>query len=731
MIAYVFILVIVFLFQSIQANSIRGKSNNVARQLTDECVATWIVSTSTSANFSITCSQNTIAKVAYRKSTTSNAAYTKSSGKDVSSGTPSVFQVVALAPSTLYDYKAYWSGGTYGTSQTFTTLATSTQKPTSQATVGVRATLKPSFTTHGNTQKPTTKGTTGAYVGCEATLDAVTSTTVNLLLTCSINTKVNVGYCISNTKQCAATEKYQSAISVPFTIQITSLIPSTVYTYQAAWSGGNAGTLRTFTTLAAPTLYSTAQPTTPATVEFPGTVILGRPTNVSVTCSLLPNSEITKLTISVFEASSGILSTYKPIYSLQRNKTLEVDIDGLTPNTAYTYTISFTQGSKNRTCPSHRFQTQRNKGSSFLFSILADTHLGTAKHCDPLKYDNTLRNINTANPDFVIFLGDDFRADNVQGTPLDLMTNNTIAQLYLNQRPFMSIVGQDAPIYNTNGNHECQEGWLLTPSCDNVPTWAITNRVEFFPNPRPNNFYQGDSILNDCVYGGLQENYYSWSWGDALFVVLDDYLYSQGTGQGWDFSLGISQHLWLSSVLRSNSNFKFVFTHHVNGFNRGGIELVPFFEWGGYSPTTTTTQPYDWAKERPASEGWTVPIQQMLEQNNVTIVFQGHDHLFVKQGWPSEANPSMLYITLPFPAFPDPDNFFGSIYDNSPGFLSGAVRAPAGHLNVEVTSTTITVNYILSSISPDKNWTATNNRTAFQINIIKSSPYGQIVVTSA
>jgi len=617
---------------------------------------------------------------------------------------------------------------------------------------------------------------------CGAVLTARTSTSATFSLSCSIKTHVGLQYCIDNSNLNVPCVKVKLAnptdIAVPYAIQVESLVPSTPYIFTVFWGGGSLGLPQRFTTLAgptspasvapssSPTLTRTQKPTptlplTPTSTcttqqgqlnactqqqstnamnigSFPGTIILGRPTDSSITFSLLSNSSIGNVTLSVSVAATGVLSAQKSIFSLSKNKALEVEIGGLMPNTGYTYTISFTQGSQTQLCPPHSFHTQRATGSTFLFSVMGDSHLGTLDHCDPVRYANTLHNVKSANPDFVIYIGDDFRADSVRGIPFKAVTNQTVTQLYLNQRPFMSIVAQDAALYNTNGNHECQEGWLLDSTCNNVPTWAITNRVEYYPNPAPNLFYQGDTSTNDCVYGGLQENYYSWSWGDALFVVLDDYLYNLGSGttceggggvgQGWGFSLGISQHLWLSSVLRTVSNFKFVFTHHVNGLGRGGIELVPFYEWGGYTPKKPVNS-YDWATMRPASKQWTVPIQQMLTENDVTIVFQGHDHLFVKQGWPSEDNPKMLYVTAPFVASPNPDTFLGSFYDNSDAFESGVIRAPAGHLNVEVTSTSVTVSYILSSISPDTNYAAKNNLPTFQVHVEKSLLTGQIVVT--
>ncbi|MBK6791105.1 MAG: hypothetical protein IPG80_00890 [Anaerolineales bacterium] len=41
------------------------------------------------------------------------------------------------------------------------------------------------------------------------------------------------------------------------------------------------------------------------------------------------------------------------------------------------------------------------------------------------------------------------------------------------------------------------------------------------------------------------------------------------------------QYQWFRQTLEtSNAKYKFVFTHHVLGTGRGGIELADTFEWG-------------------------------------------------------------------------------------------------------------------------------------------------------
>ena len=129
----------------------------------------------------------------------------------------------------------------------------------------------------------------------------------------------------------------------------------------------------------------------------------------------------------------------------------------------------------------------------------------------------------------------------------------------------------------------------------------------------------------------LQEDYWAWTWGDALFVVIDPYHYSmtwpnemgrataekarmaRPQGTRWDWSLGIQQYLWFKSTLEnSHAKYKFVFTHHVTGgatvYGRGGKAQRP--SSSGVAENADGT--WGWDTHRPASEGWTVPVHQLM-----------------------------------------------------------------------------------------------------------------------
>jgi len=447
--------------------------------------------------------------------------------------------------------------------------------------------------------------------------------------------------------------------------------------------------------------------------DFPGTVVLGRPTANQVSFSLSSPFLLYRVRIVVEPATvSGISvgnAILSQIFSMEVNHPKIITVSSLSQDTRYVYTIIHEPESGYVTCSTtHTFHTQRAPGSSFKFAVIADSHLGTPDHCDVTRYVQTLTNINNEVPDFVLSIGDDFRASRIK-----IPTFMDVEALYSNQRPYFSIVSQDAALYNIVGNHELQAGWMLDGTEHNVAVWAVKSRLGHFANPRPNNFYSGASAMHPFIPDGLLENYYSWKWGDALFVTLDDYFYSQGEGPNWSVSLGFEQFSWLRQVSATDAGFKFIFHHHVNGGARGGIEWVPYYEWGGWTKKESSTK-FGFDTMRPSWGG--KPIHQILVENGVDIVFQGHDHLYAKQDHPD----GIIYLTVPMPAY-NPDNFWGGPNDNSYAFTSGVILAPSGHISVEVTPSEATVSYVLSKIPDDASQNGVNGETAHSFTIARKA----------
>ena len=310
-------------------------------------------------------------------------------------------------------------------------------------------------------------------------------------------------------------------------------------------------------------------------------------------------------------------------------------------------------------------------------------------------------NVKSDNPDFVLTLGDDFRTSNIPQPP----TFDNIKWLFNGHRPYHNIIGQDAPIFNVNGNHEWEEGYLLNGTQNSYPILVAANRLEFYANPRPNYFYSGNSDNESFIPdGGLLENYYSWTWGDVLYVVLDDYWYAKSDNSTWDCSFGLTQFMWLKNVLSTSSaKYKMIFHHHVSCTCRGGAEYANLYEWGGYSGSKAPQWVFD--QYRP---GWgNQSIHQMMVQYKVNAMFQGHDHLYCIQ----EVD-GVKYVTVPMPAY-DYNVFPGGDNDNSvfftkdiyvdPVYGKGGPFGPSGHLTVNVTPSTVNVSYYRVAL-PGDSW---------------------------
>ena len=318
-----------------------------------------------------------------------------------------------------------------------------------------------------------------------------------------------------------------------------------------------------------------------------------------------------------------------------------------------------------------------------MFELQGDSHPERRHQFDPELYARTLRGVAADHPDFYILMGDDFSVDT-----LPVVNAQTVAQRYRLQRPFLSLVGQGSPLFLVNGNHEQAALANIDGTPDNVAVWAQNARDEFFPQPAPDGFYTGNP--EKMPYIGWLRDYYAWTWGDALFVVIDPYWHSDkpvdnvfGGGPKnrdlWSVTLGDTQYRWLQRTLESSTaRYKFVFTHHVLGTGRGGVELAGLFEWGGKNRKGVD----EFRQRRP---GWEMPIHQLMVKHGVTIFFQGHDHLFSRQELDG-----ITYQTLPEPADPNYAQYFPEAY------RSGDLLPNSGRVRVTVTPTKIRVEYVRS-----------------------------------
>ncbi len=416
---------------------------------------------------------------------------------------------------------------------------------------------------------------------------------------------------------------------------------------------------------------------------------IGCPTDSSVKLAICPKKDMAAYV--EYGLPSGPTSKTPPT-NLKGGSPTIVSIAGLKADTAYSYHLAYrlSGDTEYQDGPQCSFRTQRKPGSEFSFYVQGDSHPERlSKMNDPMLYERTLTLSAQTKPDFFICLGDDFSVDT-----LNERTKTTVDKRYAIQAPYLSLVGNSAALYLVNGNHEQAAKANLDGTPNSLAAMAQNARNTYYAQPEPDGFYSGDQ---DKVPGiGLLKDYYAWTWGDALFVVIDPYWHSDiavdNSADGkkknrdlWLVSLGDAQYQWLKKALEtSKAKFKFVFSHHVLGTGRGGIELASLYQWGGKDRSGQNR----FAEKRP---GWAMPIHQLFVKTGVTAFFQGHDHIFCKQELDG-----VIYQTVPCPA----DSTYALMNDDA--YETGTKLPGSGLVRVTVSGTEAKVEYVRSWLPADE-----------------------------
>jgi hypothetical protein len=495
------------------------------------------------------------------------------------------------------------------------------------------------------------------------------------------------------------------------------------------------------------------------------TQVLGRPTDHSITLNLLSKEKGDAWV--EFGTNSNSYSEQTAIQPLKPGIPLEIELSGLKSDTQYYYHLNIRpQGMQGVNVGEEAtFHTQRPPGGTYTFAIQGDSHPERLwKMFDPALYEQTLQNVAKEQPDFYITMGDDFSIEKL--IERNDLNQTSVNEVYAGQRPFLGIVGRSSPLFLVNGNHEQAALANLDGTATNPAILAGRARSAYFSLPALDEFYTGDAGKIDQV--GLPRDYYSWTWGDALFVVIDFYWHSKVTvdnkpgtrghdrggnedhgkkreqaiglsgavsstnvitsvdalgelvppkqqkdtaGKGgkdrdfWGVTLGEEQYRWLTKTLsESHAKWKFVFCHHVLGTGRGGVERASLYEWGGKEQNGEDL----FTQKRP---GWDLPIHQLMAKYGVTIFFQGHDHIFAHQELDG-----VVYQSCPNPADPTRTAF------NREAYRSGHILPGSGHIKVTVSSKQVDVDYIKTWLSADLAAGHTNGEVGFHYSIPSANP---------
>ncbi len=454
----------------------------------------------------------------------------------------------------------------------------------------------------------------------------------------------------------------------------------------------------------------------------PFDIVLVRPTSTSIAASVITSADTDGFIEFAIAGSDHFDRT--PAESLKAGEPALLSLDGLKPDTAYSYRFRYrTFKAVERDTPGvdlppfassdlFSFHTPRNPGDTFTFTIQADSHLDAVM--TPAVYERALANALADNPDFHIDLGDTFMTDKRREY------KEALPQ-YIAQRYYFGQLCHSAPLFMVLGNHDGEAGYAAR-GAENIAAWSFAQRTRYFPAPEILSVEKPSMYTGRTSFANNQgANYYAFTWGDAQFIVLDPFWFTtsrpKGGGRGpsgevpaqnvdtaatdenWARSLGRDQYDWLTRTLESSkSRFKFVFIHHLVGglgkANRGGTESSIFFEWGG---TNADGSP-GFAQHR---AGWPMPIHDLLVKNHVSAVFHGHDHLYVH----AERD------GIAYQCVAQPGNNLGSTRSAMEyGYKAGTILASPGHVRVHVAPESSTIEFVRASIGDQSRGRAAQSR---------------------
>jgi 3',5'-cyclic AMP phosphodiesterase CpdA len=242
--------------------------------------------------------------------------------------------------------------------------------------------------------------------------------------------------------------------------------------------------------------------------------------------------------------------------------------------------------------------------------MVSDTHIGAdlayGNQGDPSTLSAVSTAIAAASADFLVNLGDmlDYHQYGFNVPP---PSAEIARSAYVNYRDTLGQLAGSAGHFAVIGGWDGENGCNTAAEIER----SRSQRLLYLPGPEPDTYPEGGSELQD---------YYAFTWGDALFVVLNVYTYTPGChllgnfpGLPDDWTLGQAQLDWLRATLAaSRSKWKFLLIHHPVGGNAGNDVDSAYGRGGG----------------RAAHVGEQEVVHQMMLQYGVQIMFYGHDHVF-------------------------------------------------------------------------------------------------------
>lgn len=352
---------------------------------------------------------------------------------------------------------------------------------------------------------------------------------------------------------------------------------------------------------------------TPSALLLPP--FLTRPTETSIRITALNGDQPVEAAVEIRrEGATDWLR--RPLASkVSGRELLDWDVNDLSPATKYDYRVLLRLSSEEtfRETAAGSFRTQRKGPASYTAVLITDSHTGYfPPNSGPvITLDRVVQNAARVKGEFVLDLGDNTAWAGSREYP----QKNSAGALYAYSR-YRGQIGPltlNSPYFSVIGNWCGESGKFPDESIE----IAASVRRALLPGPNHLTYPQG---------GSEREDYYAFSWGDVLYIILNIQTYSKPSNAAKlqslmsdvnrieEWTLGEKQMAWFESTLqKATERFRFVCMHHPAGGNAGD-QLNTEYGRGGARAWNTGEQRR---------------IHNLMKKHSVQIFFYGHDHVFV------------------------------------------------------------------------------------------------------
>ena len=268
-------------------------------------------------------------------------------------------------------------------------------------------------------------------------------------------------------------------------------------------------------------------------------------------------------------------------------------------------------------------------------------------------------NVQADLPDFIVHRGDmlDFHG---YGFNLPAPESAVTRLGYLNYRRLLNATVANAAHFLVIGNWDGENGSYTEEEIER----SLSQRLIYAPGPDPETYPEG---------GSGNQDYYAFTWSDALFIILNvmtytpsDHLLEMYPGLVDDWTLGEEQLDWFRETLENaTSKWRFVCIHHTVGGAAPDLPNSAYGRGGGQA----------------AYVGEQAVVHQLMIDHGVQIFFYGHDHVF------TDIVVDGIHYTLPGATI----DYW--IFDSTETGYTDYIGAP-GHGRVTVSSDEVIVEFV-------------------------------------